>query len=302
MAKRQLKIFKGALGINNKIDPTRIEYDSGTGVEELAAGVNVDISSSKRVGRRKGYTLRLAKAAHSLFSCGEYCLFVSGNALCVLEPDYTWSAIRNVAVGARVCYAKFGTDIYYANGYEKGIVRDRVSYSWTAADYVGPATTKALSDPPIGHLLEIYNGVMLIAQDNVLWHSEPFALSQFNLAKNYIQFGERLTMVKAVSGGIYVSTEQETFSHRGGTVKELQQTKVADYPAIEGTVVTASASKIGDGKITGLAALWASTKGICFGGPDGNFRNLTERRLDYPFARYGSGLFRDGKYVCLLKP
>jgi len=299
---KQLNLFRGAIGINSKVDPARIKYDPETGIEELAAGVNIDISSSKRVGRRKGYTLRLAKAAHSLFSCGEYCLFASGNALCVLEPDYTWSAIRNVTVGARVSYAKIGTDIYYANGYEKGIVRDRVSYGWTAASYVGPATTKVFSDPPVGHLLEVYNGVMLIAQDNVIWYSESFAPSWFDLAKNYVQLGERLTMMKAVQGGIYVSTEKETFAYRGETVKELRQTKVADYPAIEGTAVTASASRIGDGSVTGIAALWASTKGICFGGPDGNFRNLTERRLDYPFARYGAGLFRDGKYICLLKP
>jgi len=299
---KQLNLFRGATGINNKVDPARLQYDPESGIEELAAGVNIDISSSKRVSRRKGYTLELAKAAHSIFSCDEYCLFVSGNALCVLEPDYSWSAIRNVAIGARVSYVRPDTDTYYANGYEKGIVRDRVSYAWTAADYVGPPTTKTFSDPPIGHLLEVYNGVMLVAQDDVLWYSEPFALSWFDLAKNYVQFGKRLTMMKAVQDGVYVSTEKETFFHKGGTVKEFQQSKIADYPAIEGTVVTVNASRVGDGGVTGLAAMWASTEGICFGGPGGYFRNLTERRLDYPFARYGAGLYRDGKYICLLKP
>lgn len=299
---KQLKLFRGAVGINNKTDPARLQYNPETGVEELAAGVNVDISSSKRIGRRKGYTLELAKAAHSIFSCGEYCLFVSSNALCVLEPDYTWSAIRNVAVGATMRYVRAGTDIYYCNDNERGIVRDRISYSWVAADYVGPPTIKTFSDPPTGHLLELYNGVMLVAEDNVLWHSEPYAYSWFDLAKNYIQFSERLTMIKAVQGGVFVSTEKETFFHKGGAVKEFQQSKIADYPAIEGTEVTVNASRVGDGNITGLAAMWASTEGVCFGGPDGYFRNFTERKLEYPFARYGAGLYRDGKYICLLKP
>jgi len=299
---KQLNLFRGSIGINNKVDPTRLQYNPESGIEELAAAVNVDVSSSKRVSRRKGYTLQLAQAAHSLFPCDGYCLFVSGEDLYVLESDYTSSGIRNLTTGARMSYVRPESDTYYCNGTEKGIVRDRISYAWTAASYVGPPTTKTFSDPPIGHLLEVYNGVMLIAQDNIMWHSEPFAYSWFDLAKNYVQFGARLTMMKAVQGGVFVSTEEGTFFHKGGTVKEFIQGKVADYPAIEGTAVTVNASRIGDGGISGLAAIWASKNGICFGGPDGSFRNLTERRLDYPAARYGAGLCRDGKYICLLKP
>ena len=299
---KQLNLFKGAIGINNKVDPTRLQYDPESGIEELAAGVNIDISSSKRVSRRKGYTLQSSQAAHSIFACDGYCLFVSGEALYVMEADYTSSSIRSLTVGSRMSYAKVGADIYYCNGTEKGIVRDRVNYAWTAADYVGPTTTKTFSDPPIGHLLEVYNGVMLIGQGNVLWHSEPFAFSWFDLAKNYIPFTDRLVMIKAVKSGVFVSTERDTFFHGGGTVKEFMQGKVADYPAIEGTEVTVNASRVGDGGAAGLAAMWASTEGICFGSPDGSFRNLTERRLDYPAARYGAGLYRDGKYICLLKP
>lgn len=299
---KQLNLFKGSVGINNKVDPTRLQYDPQSGIEELAAGVNIDISSSKRVSRRKGYTLELAKAAHSLFACEGYCLFVSGDALCVLEPDYTWTAIRNVSVGARMRYVRAGIDIYYVNGYQRGIVRDKVSYVWTAASYIGPPTTKVFSDPPIGHLIEIYNGAMLIAKDNVLWYSEPFAFSYFDYARNYMQFNDRLVMVKAVQGGVFVSTEKDIFFQKGGNVREFTQSKVADYPAVEGTEVSVSASRLGDGSLGGMAALWASTEGICFGGPDGGFKNLTERRLDYPFARYGAGLHRNGKYICLLKP
>jgi len=299
---KQLNLFRGAVGINAKVDPVRLQYDSKSGIEELAAGVNIDISSSKRVSRRKGYTLRSSQAAHSLFPCDGYCLFVSGEALYVLESDYTSAGIRNLTTGARMSYVRPVSDAYYCNGTEKGVVRDRISYAWTAADYVGPPTTKTFSDPPIGHLLEVHNGVMLIAQDDVLWYSEPYAFSWFDLARSYIQFGSRLAMVKSVREGFFVSTEKETFFHKGGAVKESQQSMVADYPAIEGTVVTVNASRVGDGNMTGLAAMWASTKGVCFGGPDGYFKNFTERRLDYPFAKYGAGLYRDGKYICLLKP
>jgi len=298
---KRLNIFKGSAGINNKLDPVRLTYNSETGIQDLAAGVNVNVDSTGRIGRRKGSTSKLAKAAHSIFSCGDYALFVSGDALCVLNPDYTWSAIRNVAVDARMSYVLAG-DTYYANGNEIGIVRDKVSYAWSASDYVGPTTTKTFSDPPVGHLLEVYNGLMFIAQDEVLWYSEPFAFSWFNLASNYVQFTDRITMVKAVSGAVFIGTEKDIFSFKGKNFKEAEQEKIADYPAIEGTAVTVPASRVGDGSMTGLGAMWASTKGICFGGPDGDFRNFTSRKLDYPVTRYGAGLFKDGKYICLLKP
>lgn len=305
---KQLNLFKGALGINNKIDPVRVKYNPETGVQELASAVNVDIDSTGRISRRKGYTLKLALASHSLFSCGNYCLFVSGDALRVLEPNYTSNPIRNVTRGAKVSYVKIKDDTYYANGYQKGIVRDKVSYTWKAfttsqaVDYVGPTTTKTFSDPPIGHLLELFNGAMLIAQDNVLWYSEPFAYAWYDLKGNYLEFSDRITMVKAVQGGVFVSTERETFFHKGTNVKELQQMKVADYPAIEGTMAQVDATRIGDGNLIGTGAIWASTEGICFGGFDGYFRNLTQRKLTYPAARYGAGLYKDGKYICLLKP
>lgn len=299
---RLVKIYGGSTGINTKIDPVRFKYDAEAGMQELTAGVNVDIDSTGRIGRRKGYTLKLAVASHSLFPCDGYCLFVTDNALSVLEPDYTHAPIRNVTVGAKVRYVAAGGDVYYLNGHEKGIVRDRVSYGWTAADYVGPPTTKVFSDPPIGHLLELYNGVMMIAEDNVLWYSEPFTWSWFDLARSYFPLIGRLTMVKAVKGGVFVSTKYATFFYRGQDVKGLEQVKVANYPAIEGTEVTVEASRLGDGSIKGVSAMWATPKGVCFGGPDGAFENLTERKLNYPAAKYGAGLYRNGKYICLLQP
>lgn len=295
-------IFKGTSGINNKTDPVRLAYNPETGIQDLAAGVNVDIDRTGRISRRKGCKLVLQKSAHSLFPCRNYCLFVSSDALCVLEPDYSWAAIRNITIGARMSYVQVGNSIYYANGYEKGIVKDKLSYSWFAASYVGPTTTKVFSSPPIGHLLELFNGVMLVAEDDILWYSEPFAYSWFDLTRNYIQFSDRLTMVKVVQEGIFVSTENETRFYKGTNVKELQEVKLTNYPAIEGTAATVDIAEIGDGSRSGLGVMWASTKGICFGGPDGSFKNFTQDRLDYPAARYGAGLSKGGKYICLLKP
>jgi hypothetical protein len=297
-----IPIFRGTTGLNNIIDPARIKYDPDTGIQELAIAVNVDIDSSLRASRRKGYTQVLAKGAHSLFSCGNYCLFVSGDALCVLDQGYSWTAIRNVTNNARMSYVNVDNEIYYANGYENGVVRDRISYAWVGESYVGPTTTRTFSDPPIGHLLEIYNGRLYIAQGKILWYSEPFAYSWYDLARSYIPFADRITMVRAVKDGLYVSTEREVFFSGGGHPTEFGRTHIADYPAIEGTDLIVDGSKIGRGDVSDRVAMWASTKGICTGGPGGYFRNLTERRLIYPYARYGAGLLKHKKYICTLEP
>jgi hypothetical protein len=297
-----IPVFRGTTGLNNIIDPARIKYDPDTGIQELAITVNVDIDSSLRASRRKGYTQVLAKDAHSLFSCGNYCLFVSGDALCVLDRSYSWAAIRNVTKNARVSYVNVDNEIYYANGYENGVVRDRVSYAWVGQDYVGPTTTRTFSNPPIGHLLEIYNGRMYIAQGKVLWYSEPFAYSWYDLARGYMSFADRITMIRGVKDGLYVSTEQETIFCSGNGPQDFHRIQIADYPAIEGTDLMVDSSKIGRGDISGRVAMWTATKGICMGGPGGYFRNLTERRLAYPYARYGAGLLNNDRYICTLEP
>jgi len=108
-------------------------------------------------------------------------------------------------------------------------------------------------------------------------------------------------MVRAVKDGLYVSTEYNTYYLNGYHPKEFFQTKVADYPAILGTDVLIDGRKIRSGEIKDKVVMWASTEGICIGGPEGLFENLTERKLVYPSANIGAGVCIDDRYVCLLK-
>ena len=300
---KKITIYRGSTGINNKIDPVRLRFDWKTGIQDLAKGVNIDIDETGRISRAKGHKRSLAKDdTHSLFSCGDYGLFVSGDALCVLESDFSWSAIRNVIQGARMDYVTAMGDTYYMNGYEKGIVRDRISYGWTGSSYVGPTTMKTFSDPPIGHLLDIYNGRMFIAQNEVVWYSEPWSYGWYDLARNYISFSDRITMLRAVRSGLFISTEKKIYFENGAQPKEFTEIVCADYPAIERTDVMVHGNRIGDGSINGLALMFCSEKGICLGGPNGSFTNITSRKVTFPSARYGAGLNRNGKYVCSLQP
>lgn len=304
-----IPIFSGSNGLNTKIDPVRIRFDPGTGISDLSACVNIDIDDSGRISRRKGYTATSRiEAWENLFSCGSYALGTKGNALCVIEADMSYTAIRNVTTGASMSFVR-DTDgeqdvIFYNNGYETGKILNKTSYSWIADDYVGPTSRKEIYDPPLGHLLEIRNLRMFIAEGNILWYSEPGALSQFRLAANYFGFPSRLKMVKAVSsaqgGGLWVSDSESLFWLGGNimpTANEMPlQVKLADYPAVENTAVIAPGSRIGKG-VQGEVVVFATTKGICLGDSNGNLTNLTERKVDIPSGISGAGLYRDGRFI-----
>ncbi len=300
---RTIKMFRGSTGLNTEVDPVRLPFDPRTGIQDLAVAYNVDHDDTGRVSRRKGFAATIrTEHWHSLFCDGGECLFVKGNALCVLHANYTFSALRNVTVGARMRAVQVDDQIYYANGHETGIVKNSLSSSWLKGTYVGPSTTRQYSDPPIGSILEHYSSRIFVVQGKTVWYSEPFNHDAFDLVRGYFDFGNNVTMFRAVDGGIWISTEKHTYFVSGTIPTDIRRVKVADYGAVEGTDDKVDGAKIGSGEMGGIGVMWTSPKGICFGSADGQFKNLTEARMSYPYARYGAGVSMDDKYVATLEP
>lgn len=304
---KPLSIFSGSNGLNTKIDPARLY--SKKGIQDLAVAADVDTKDTGRLSRRKGYTKRITDVPiHSLFCDGGDCLFVTGTSLCVLNPDYTYETIGTVTEGARVRCAEINERIHWCNGNEKGFVFDKKNYSWVKGDYIGPETKRNLTNPPVGTIVEYYRNRIYIAQGKTLWYSEPGAFGAFDLVRGFFQYATDIRMVRAVEGGLYVSTEKNTYSLEGKSPLQFEQIKIADYPAIEG-----SDSKLEGSYVTGnfgsaivegfgISILWLSTQGICYGGP-GGFKNLTINKIaDFPDGLTGSGLVYNGRYIGLINP
>jgi hypothetical protein len=200
-------------------------------------------------------------------------------------------------------YTRVGPRIYYANGYETGMVLEGASFEWSKPVTTrGPDTLKEYSDPPVGYLLEYFKGRMYVAQGNTVWFSEPFGTHLFDLARNFMLMDSELTMLHGVQSGLFVSTEYETFFVGGTNPRDYVLERVATYPAIRGTDVIVDASKIGDGNLQGVGVMWTSPEGICLGTADGQFFNLTERRLTYPSALKGAAVYTGDRYVVTLEP
>jgi len=303
-------IFRSTNGLNTKLDPARI-YSSSKGVQDLAVAGDVDISDTGRLSRRKGYTKQVTGAFHSLFCDGGDCLVVSGTSLCLLNPDYTTTDLATVTAGARMSYAQVNDDIYYCNGHEKGIVRNGDVVAWEKGDYVGPDTDRVLDDPPVGTHVEGFNGRVYVAQGGALWFSEPYAFGAFNFEDNLFWFPSNIRMVRAVADGLYVSTSNDVYFLSGLDTDQPLQTKVANYPAIEYSEswFTGQAASYPDGGVSiaqgagPRALMWLSDNGVCFGGPGGQFKNLTWEKIGtFPDGLTGSSLVYNGKFVGLIDP
>lgn len=120
--------FKEFDGLRNTTAPERL------GPADLQVAENVDIDDSKRITRRKGRTLRLSGSTHSLWSDGMICLAVQGDTLYRINADgagYSKTALRTgLTLGARMSYWSVAGVVYYANGFQKGVVQAGANRSW----------------------------------------------------------------------------------------------------------------------------------------------------------------------------
>jgi hypothetical protein len=296
--------LKGSRGLNNRIHPLRVTVDPETGIQDLAIAYNIDHDATGRISRRRGWeATAITASCHSLWCDGIDCLFVTGDALCVLGSDFTYNLIRQVTEDARMSYARVENRVYYANGSEVGFVMNGLSYSWELPPIIpGPSTERVFTGPPIGSLLAYYRGRMYVVSGRVAWYSEPFGIHLFDPPRNFVAFESGVRMIRPVKEGIFIGTDTNTLFLRGTEPKEFMYEKIATYPPIEGTDVEIDASKVGDGSIRGIAVVWTSEEGICLGTEEGKMINLTERRLVYPKSIRGAGLYLGDRYLSVLEP
>lgn len=88
--------------------------------------LNVDISNSGLPTRRKGFTSvhdGAGESVHSLFSTKNLTVFMQGQALKQLHPDFTSTNIRTgLDPDNPISYAEINELIYYSNGDDAGVI------------------------------------------------------------------------------------------------------------------------------------------------------------------------------------
>lgn len=297
--------YKSTNGLNVAVDSTRIEFNPKTGVTDLAAAWNIDVDRSGRVSRRKPHTKVSSAVASSLWSDGQRAFYVGSNgSLYEFFEDYTSRGLRSgLTASAPMAFENAGGSIFYCNGFENGVVRENASYSWTGSAYIGPESIwQITTTAPVGHLLSTHNAYMLIAQDNVIWWSMPFAYYHYRKGKDFIQMKSDITMMQSLGTGVWVSCYHGVYWLLGPDPGIWTSSNKASAWAIPGTSVKTSAIGIDIEGIGDEVVIWTASDGIYMGDNKGRIWNVTERRLAYQSSNSGAAVRIKNKYVVSLRP
>jgi hypothetical protein len=298
--------FGSSTGLDTTFDPARVPYDPEVGVTPAKIAVNVDISKTGRVSRRKGWeNTVITDACHSLFCDGGDAFFVTGDALKMLAPDMSVTNLRNITVNAPVGFEQIGSRTFYTNGRENGFILNGKSYGWNQAVPNQKDSTIIYSPPPVGTLLGYYKGRIYVAQQHIVWYSEANNLNTFNL-KKYLAFSSSVTMFKGVSNGVWLGTENQILFLRGDSPDNLEQQRKALTGVIPGsdtyvdcTSIPGLADEYGQ-QVNGVGVLFCTPKGIYIGTESGKLMQLSKGKLTIPKSLMGAGVCIGNRYIASL--
>ena len=166
----------------------------------------------------------------------------------------------------------------------------------------GPPLQRAQLRPlPPGRILAEYGGRLLVAAGTEVCFSEPFDPESHSPVAGRIPFGSEVTLLRSLGECLYISTSERIYCLTGALDGEHRLRDAYPYPALPGTDVRVSLSRIGNGSAHGFGCVFATPAGICCAYPDGRVVNLTERRIAMPGARAGTARIEDHTYVCALR-
>lgn len=155
-----------------------------------------------------------------------------------------------------------------------------------------PLKTQFLGPPPVGDIMAVFGAYLLVAQDNILYPSEPYAHELFDRRKG-IAFESRICTVVCMTDGVHLGTLEKHTWLAGRVPAEWTYNDTADYGSVPGSLAFASKSQTGKGEQSGIVAFWVAANGtVCMGEDGGGFHNLTEARYAFPAGDRGAGLVR----------
>lgn len=143
--------------------------------------------------------------------------------------------------------------------------------------------TQFMVPPPPGQAIEYDgNGHILIACGNAVLNTQALRYGLFDPTVDYVQYPERVTLLKAVEDGFYTSAVDTRFV-TGLGAGELGNRPVFPYRAIEGSAMSLPNSK---------DVMWLSERGVIRAGAGGQARNITESQVVMTrYTRAAMGIF-----------
>lgn len=168
-----------------------------------------------------------------------------------------------------------GTEMYF-----RGFVPlNDAEYTLSNLDYKGYALdTQFMTQLPAGQIIRYFKGKLFVADNNILWFSQPLRYGLCKEADDYFQFPGRITVVEPVEDGIFVIADK-TYFLKGTNSDEFS---LDDYVNSDGAIEGSSLQVTGDDfgiESERTIAFWVSTSGLVLGLPGGSIKNLTSKHV-----------------------
>jgi hypothetical protein len=186
----------------------------------------------------------------------------------------TTTLVADIDPNDNMCYVAVNDIVFFSN-------KSMIGYVYRGLSYPFPTPTDTYKKRMVGgHILEWYNSRLYAANDRTIYYSDSGnRLMQMDFRKNAKAFPYRITMMKSVQDGIYVSYKNRTLFLSGTDPESFYEKHILDVGAIEGMSVTAYGENIGNG-ISGKALYFVGEDGIPYKGyPDGVIREMQDGRF-----------------------
>lgn len=307
-------------GLNNTVAEERLKPG------ELAVAKNIDIDDRGHVRRRRGRTLLLSGAFHSLWTAQDGRVFVVWNGtLCRLTPSNGLVQLAATVGDASVVYVQVGDGVYFSSTMQSGVIdlRDGVTAWGTPGDqpvWVSPVARptvtlpdtrgKWVGSPPAAQALAHYNGRIYLAHDRTLWATELYQYHRVDRTRTFLMFEAPITVLGAVGNGLYVGTETAVYFLQGARFAEFRRETVLRVGAVAGSMVEVPAEAVSPPQLrengisqTRPAVVFLTADGLCAGLDSGQCYNLTESQMVFPEAQHAAAMYRQqdgiGQYIAV---
>ena len=300
-------------GLVNTVSRERLDAN------ELASAINVDVDDRDQLHRRRGYTKRLAGNCHSLFASNDRTVYgvVDGN-LCIIRPNYSTVVLKSglnsdPSAGLDpLCYQEVGSTIYYSSVTDSGKITDYTVYPWGAqidggtwvspvvipTPTLAPIAGRLLSKPPMATAMTYFNGRLYMACGRQLWATELYLYDYVDKTKNFFQFEADITMVGAVTDGIYVGTDEGLWFLQGPAFP-LKRTRIMDSAVIRGSMVDIPAELANPPQVPAdadtpvkISICFMTENGYCVAQDSGNATNFSEDKFIFPNMVRAAAFYR----------
>jgi hypothetical protein len=184
-----------------------------------------------------------------------------------------------------------GEELYLTSSIRKNYNGSwQTSFSYDSEYLTLPLDKIGLNKPPVGQLLELYNQRIYIAQNNVLFYTEPLNYELYNEVFNFFPFDTKITMIMSSGTGLYISTVKDIYYLTGAMPEQFRYNKIYDYGIFEGMFVNVGTKEINQQNID----FYGVTERGIVAGKGGAITNITENYFRPELiAKSGWRLYRE---------